>query len=284
MRRLGVLSVVVLFTLALAGCGSTPVADDLAQREANEIVAVLRERGITGSVSKGRGSGRYSVSVASAKYGEAASVLSRLGLPGERRATFQEMTATSGIIPSSRAVENLRLDRAIAAQIEDLLQARSDVYATSAVVRRHVAGSEKPSVSVIVQRLPGATLTPDEVRDIAAHAVLGVSKEDVFVSIGDSPRFKDAAGRDLPQEGADLVPFLLLWQVPRDHYNSLAGVVVVLLVIVAALSGLAGYIIGQFAWIRSDVIGAGSKADAQMGRAEVAARVAQKDQDEEEVG
>jgi type III secretion protein J len=253
MRTRGILSVLVILTLALAGCGSTPVADDLAQREANEIIAVLRERGISGSVNKGRGSGRYSVLVATGKYGEAAAVLSRLGLPGERKPSFQEMTATSGIIPSSRAVENLRLDRALAAQIEELLQARSDVYAASAVVRRHVVTNEKPSVSVIVQRQPGATLTVDEVREICAHSVLGVGKDDVFVSIGDAPRFKDSINGGRQADDGDLVPFLLVWQVPRDHYNSLAGVVVVLMVIVSALAGLAGYIIGQFSWIRKDV-------------------------------
>ncbi len=283
MRTVTTLAASVLFALAVAGCGSTPVADDLGQREANEIVAVLRERGIASSVSKGRGSGRYSVSVGSGKYGEAASVLSRLGLPGERRPSFQEMTATSGIIPSSRAVENLRLDRALAAQIEEQLQTRSDVYSVSAVVRRHVAGSEKPTVSVIVQRLPGALLTPEEVREVAAHGVLGVSKEDVFVSIADSPRFNDGAGRALTQGGSDLVPFLLLWQVPRDHYNSLAGFVVISLVIAAALSGLAGYIIGQFTSIRRDVVSTKSAGDIQKGRTERAPRVVQEDIDEEDV-
>jgi type III secretory pathway lipoprotein EscJ len=270
----------VPLTLALTGCGNTPLADDLAQREVNEIIAVLRERGISGTVNKGRGSGRYSVSVSSGKYGEAATILSRLGLPGERRPSFQEMTATSGIIPSSRAVENLRLDRALAAQIEELLQARADVYSTSAVVRRHVAGTEKPSVSVIVQRQPGATLSPDEVREIAAHSVLGVGKNDVFVSIGDAPRFKDAAGHAGQASDADLVPFLLVWQVPRDHYNSLAGVVVVLMVIVSALAGLGGYIIGQFAWIRNGAKGLGGNTNALTSGSSATNRVGQADEEE----
>ncbi len=281
MRRRGIISTLVALTFAVSGCGSTPVADDLAQREANEIIAVLRERGINGSVTKGRGNSRYSVSVASGKYGEAATLLSRLGLPGERRPSFQEMTATSGIIPSSRAVENLRLDRALAAQIEELLQARADVYSTSVVVRRHVVGNEKPSVSVIVQRQPGATLTADEVREIAAHSVLGVGKDDVFVSIGDAPRFGTAVAQGGQARDSDLVPFLLIWQVPRDHYNSLAGVVVVLMVIVSALAGLAGYIIGQFAWIRRDVKGVGLNADVRGRKKDLAYRAGQVDDEEE---
>lgn len=281
MRTCRILSTLVTLTLVFTGCGSTPVADDLAQREANEIIAVLRERGINGAVTKGRGNSRYSVSVASGKHGEAATVLSRLGLPGERRPSFQEMTATSGIIPSSRAVESLRLDRALAAQIEELLQARADVYSASVVVRRHVVGSERPSVSVIVQRQPGATLSADEVREIAAHSVLGVGKDDVFVSIGDAPRFKDAASQGEKAGDSDLVPFLLIWQVPRDHYNSLAGVVVVLMVIVSALAGLAGYIIGQFALIRKDSKGVGVGAEVPAGEGGSTYRVGQGDEEDE---
>lgn len=280
MRSCRILSVVVPLTLALTGCGSTPLADDLEQREVNEIIAVLRERGINGSVTKGRGSGRYSVSVSSGKYGEAATVLSRLGLPGERRPSFQEMTATSGIIPSSRAVETLRLDRALAAQLEELLQARADVYSTSAVVRRHVVGNEKPSVSVIVQRQPGATLSADEVREIAAHSVVGVGKDDVFVSIGDAPRFKDAVGLGKQASDSDLVPFLLVWQVPRDHYNSLAGAFVVLMVIVSALAGLGGYIIGQFAGIRTDAKGIGGNTSTLTTGSRASNRVGPTDEEE----
>jgi len=191
------------------------------------------------------------------------------------------MTATSGIIPSSRAVENLRLDRALAAQIEELLQARADVYSASAVVRRHVVGNEKPSVSVIVQRQPGATLSVDEVREIAAHSVLGVGKNDVFVSIGDAPRFKEAAGQARETSDSDLVPFLLVWQVPRDHYNSLAGAVVVLMVIVSALAGLGGYIIGQFAWIRDGAKGLGANATGSTTGGSAANRVDSTDEEEE---
>jgi type III secretory pathway lipoprotein EscJ len=191
------------------------------------------------------------------------------------------MTATSGIIPSSRAVENLRLDRALAAQIEELLQARADVYSASVVVRRHVAGAEKPSVSVIVQRQPGATLSADEVREIATHSVLSVAKDDVFVSIGEAARFKDSAVVADKTTGSDLVPFLLIWQVPRAHYNSLAGAVVVLMVIVSALAGLAGYIIGQFAWIRRDVKGARGESGTLSARTASASRESGQQQEEE---
>jgi len=96
----------VVMALFMSGCGTTPVADDVSQREANEIVALLSERGIPATLVKGRGSkSRYTVSVGTAKFAEAAAILSRLGLPSDKKASFQELTASSGIIPASREVE-----------------------------------------------------------------------------------------------------------------------------------------------------------------------------------
>jgi hypothetical protein len=133
---------------------------------------------------------------------------------------------------------------------------------------------------VIVQRQPGATLSADEVREIAAHSVVGVGKDDVFVSIGDAPRFKDAVGLGKQASDSDLVPFLLVWQVPRDHYNSLAGAFVVLMVIVSALAGLGGYIIGQFAGIRTDAKGIGGNTSTLTTGSRASNRVGPTDEEE----
>jgi len=252
--------IIVLYLLSallpMVGCSSAPVADDVGQREANEIVAVLRERGIKGYVTRGKGaSARYSVSVTSSDFGEAASILSRLGLPGERKATFQEMTASSGIIPSSREVEALRMDRALAAQIEDMLRTRSDVYVASAVVRNHaVLGQGRPAVSIVVQRYPNGKLSEQELKDMVAHSVFGVSRDDVYVSLMDAQGFQSDSANHHGSGADELVPFLVYWRVPASEYNQLAALLVGLLVFAAALAALAGYIIGQFNWINRNAV------------------------------
>lgn len=256
MQRLTALTCAVLMLVTALGCSSTPVADDLAQRDANEIIAVLQERGIAGYVSKGRGSGaRYSVYVGSGSFAEAASILNRLGLPPEKKATFEEMTAASGIIPSSREVEALRLDRALAAQVEDLLKARSDVASATVVVQHHALGGRgKAAVSVIVQRRIGASLQDAEVRDIITHSVVGVSKDDVFVSIVDAPSLEATPGISVQGDQNRLVPFLRYWQVPAGEYNGLALLFVIISVVAAGLAGLAGYIVGQFTGIKRESV------------------------------
>jgi len=260
--RFSPLRALVLVAAIAAGCSSAPVADDLAQRDANEIIAVLQERGIASWVSKGRGGrSNYSVYVKSASFAEAATILNRLGLPPEKKATFEEMTAASGIIPSSREVEALRLDRALAAQVEDLLKARSDVSSASVVVQYHALDNRgKPAVSVIAQRRNGSTLSDGEIREIVSHAVVGVGKDDVFVSIVDAAR---EGGVSSGATGGRLVPFLGFWHVPASEYNGLAMLVVSLVAFAAMLTGLFGYIVGQFNGIRRESGGNGRSSAAR---------------------
>lgn len=244
----------IIGVVSLVACGSTPVADDVGQREANEIVSLLRERGIDADVSKGRGSrGRYSVSVPSASFGEAAALLSRLGLPADKKASFEEMTAVSGIIPSSREVEALRIDRAIAAEIEDMLKTRGDLRAVSVVVRyRSVEGRGEPSISLVAQRQKTTDLDVAELADVAARAVPGVKKESVFISLSDGPSLHAGAmgGEASPAAGDELVPFLGFLRVPASQYSGFLSLCVGLIAFVAALAGFTGYILGQFNLLR----------------------------------
>jgi len=248
MRLLGVLLLSVTAMLLVSGCGSSPVADDIGQREANQIVSLLREHGITAQVAKARGNkGRYSVSVRDDYYVDAAGILTRIGLPAEKKASFEDLTASHGIIPASREVEALRLDRATAAEIEDLLHARSDVAGVSVLVRaRSCEGKSPPTATVVVQKRPGATIQLDDIREIGTRAVPGIKSDDVFVSIVDSPSAKSVDESAQVEKDADLVSFLGVSQVPVSEYQKHVFLFIALTVFVGTLAGLSGYLVGQF--------------------------------------
>ena len=232
----------------MSACSSAPVADDVSQREANEIVALLNKRNISSSLVKARGGkGRYSVVVQESDFPSAAEVLSGLGLPAEKKPSFQELTGGNGIIPPSREVEALRLDRAIASELEDLFRARRDVASASAMVRIYSReANERSAVTVVVQRAGSSKLDTSEVLEIAKRALPGIQSEDVFVSIsGDG----DAAGSD-DSAAKPSVPFLGLWRVPAEAHSGLVSLVVSLVAVSAALAGLGGYIFGQFNLLR----------------------------------
>lgn len=255
-----VLRVAIVFCLSvslLTGCSSAPVADDVAQREANEIVAVLDKHSISASLVKARGGkGRYSVMVNEGDFPEAAAVLSRLGLPADKKPSFQELTGGNGIIPPSREVEALRLDRAISSELEEMFRVRSDVASVSVIVRMHSRDSnERPTVTVVTQSSEGETLDAAEVREIARRAVPGIQNEDVYVTVAQLPDEID----NVADSHKKLVPFLGLWRVPESDYSGMVSLVVFLVGFSAVLAGLAGYILGQFNWLNRQGGGMSSK-------------------------
>lgn len=229
------------------GCGSTPVADDVAQREANEIVAVLSKNNIQAQLVKGRGAkGRYSVVVQEGDFPTAAEVLSRLGLPADKRPSFQELTGGNGIIPPSREVEALRLDKAIASELEDIFRARSDVASASVLVRMHSReANERPTVTVVVQSSGASPLDVAEIREISRRSIPGIQVDDVYVSVAQAVSPLDRSA--VPQ--VSLVPFLGFWKVPAEDHTGLVVLVVFLVGLSGVLAGLAGYIVGQFNWL-----------------------------------
>jgi len=245
----------LVLVVGILGCGSTPVANDLSQRDSLEIIAALRDRGIEASSTKERGGkGQFSVTVSSADFGRAVSILHSLGLPGERKASFSELVAPSGILPSSKNVEDLRIDRARAAEIEDLLKGYPAVTKVHALVRYQALESgSAPSISVVVQKRHDGVLDSEEVRGLVARAVPGIKSEDVVVSVTDvvpvtvSPAVAQ-------QHTGSLVPFLVFWSVPESEYNGLALIMIGLLVSVALMAGLAGYIFGQYTLARQSEV------------------------------
>jgi type III secretory pathway lipoprotein EscJ len=246
MKFLRAVFVLCGFALVLAGCSSTPVADDVNQREANEIVAVLGKNKIQASLVKGRGSrARYSVVVQESDFANAAAVLSRLGLPADKKPSFQDLTAGNGIIPPSREVEALRLDRAISSELEDIFRARSDIASASVLVRMHSReASERPTVDTA------------EVREIARRAVPGIQNDDVYVSVAKAVERADVGAESVPE----LVPFLGWWRVRAEDHAGLVSLVVFLVGLAGVLAGLTGYIIGQFNWLNRQNVGSSSRS------------------------
>lgn len=234
-----------LLTASVLGCRESQVADDLAQRDANRIVAELRSRGIEAVTSKERGAkGRYSVSVPSSRFGDAAMILNDLGLPGEAKPSFADLVAASGILPSSREVEAMRLDRASAAEVESLLAEHPAVVSVGAIVRmRSLQGSDAPSVSVIIQKREGSALDELAVRDIVLRSVPGMKPEALMVTIAEQRPAPTLVG--IPAADS-LVPFLVFWRVPQEDYGGLSILLLGLLAAISGLAALGGYIFGQY--------------------------------------
>lgn len=244
-----VLAAVAVF---VSGCENKGVANDLDQREANEIVSVLSDSGITSDIARERGGrGKYSVEVPATDFTKAVHVLNERGLPAERQPSFSELVGSGGILPASREAEALKLDRAVAGQLEDLLRSHPAVSRVSVFASIHgVKAPNEPTMSITIARRPNVPLSPEDVREIAGRAVMNVKPDRIGISV-----WQDTApnGRVSPpsangQAGGKetLAPFLGIWRVPEADYNGLALTLVGVLCVVVLTSGLMGYFLGQY--------------------------------------
>ncbi|MCB0352690.1 MAG: hypothetical protein KDD64_04170 [Bdellovibrionales bacterium] len=240
----------LVFVLCLVvGCSEVPVAQDIDQSQANEIVSLLNSNGIFASAEKDSGrASTYTVSVKQSFYTRAIDLLHRKGLPGKQRADFEELIAKRGLIPDSREVEALRLDRALSVQVEDILKQNPNVVSSNAIVRYHFAGPEgHPSTSVVVQVRPGATLDEASLRDLIAQSVPDLSSEAVHLSIYQLPDSEDDMMIQgvLNKEGTvvrvPLTNFLFGWKVPEEDYNGLVFSLIGLSALLALVGGIVGY-------------------------------------------
>jgi type III secretory pathway lipoprotein EscJ len=233
----------------LAACSSTPIAQDIAQSQANEIVALLADNGISAVAHKsGGGQGRYTVEVAAEHYTAAVSLLHRHGLPGEVKRSFADMVAPQGLIPNSREMEALRLDRALGVELEETLLNYPGVVAARVIVRSSfLKEGATPGVSAVIQHRAESPVNAEALSAVISRAVPGVAPERILVALEvAAPR----GGGDSGVEGAvnlagevvriPLVPFLFL-RVPKDEYNYFVFGLVGGLLVLGIVGAIVGY-------------------------------------------
>ncbi len=246
---------VILLTF-LVGCNYVPVAEDLSQRQANEVIAALNDRGIGSYAERGTGSrANYKVEVKRGFYSQAKSVLFELQLPSEDKLTFADLTTQKGLVPNSREIESLRVDRALAVQVEDLLNAISQVQEARVVVRaKSLETGQSPSVSVVIKERKGTVVDPAEVVRIVSKTVPGINIDQISlykaqqydskVVVSDSGVY-NAAGKVV---AVPLTPFLHSYRVPEGDYNGLAITFAAFLV----LTGAIGFLVGRWLGLVKD--------------------------------
>jgi type III secretory pathway lipoprotein EscJ len=256
MRRLLCLAVSMVFGLSTIGCDSTPVASDVGQREANQIVSVLYKKGIGATLEARRaGRGGFTVHVASEDFARAATVLHAVGLPNKQQPTFAEMTASNGIIPVSREIDNLRLDRALAAELEDSFLKLTAVEDAAVIVRKHSARASAESSATVILRLlhNDNSLSAQSCMDVVRNSLPTIKDENILISFAQtSVEQQEAGALGFPDSYAS---FMFFWRVPRAIYMQLVVLFVGIVLLVGIVAGASGYLIGQYRLLRRGLIG-----------------------------
>lgn len=185
-RRLTVALPGLLLCL-LAGCSDQELYGQLSERQANEMVAVLRSAGI-GAEKQSR-DGRFSVLTAHGDFSDAVRILNAQGYPRETFDTMGKVFKREGFV-SSPLEERARLVHAMSQEISNTI-ANIDGVVTARVhlvmpERNPLADKARPSAAaVFIKHRPDKDLSAQVplIKALVVNSLEGLSYDNVTVAL-----------------------------------------------------------------------------------------------------
>ena len=245
--------ILVTFCLLIGGCGRENLLEDLTQNQATEVVAFLSQNGIAAkskrveSAGGGKNNANYHVDVKENQYSMAMVLLRENKLPRPEEMSFADTVSQKGILPNSRDIEALRVDRAKAAELEETLRVDPRIEMVRAVIK----STTPAAVTVLVRRKIDTVLTSEEILPIVLRAVPGTTPENASVVVVDaSPVVQMNSVQGVNRKGISktisvpLVPFLGIFMIPDGDSSALSLALLGVVLGVAILSGFLGYWFG----------------------------------------
>lgn len=202
--RVGCRVVVVLGVMAgclgLSGCSGQELYGQLDERQANEMVAVLRNAGLAAEKQR-RDGGSFVVTTSAADFSAAVEVLKEGGYPRDTHDSLGEVFRKEGFV-SSPLEERARLTHALSQEIAHTLSSIDGVV----MARVHLAMpqkdplAEKPrlaAASVFIKHRPGVDLNPrvGHIKALVVNAIEGLPYDNVTVALFTAEPWPGAAVR-----------------------------------------------------------------------------------------
>jgi len=234
-------ALVLLAALLLSAC-EAELYNNLDQRQANEMVATLQQRGIPAQRVAVKG-GQYTVVVDKDRFAESITILKDAGLPRQEFQTLGQVFKKDGLVSSptqERAQMIFALSQELSrtvSEIDGVLSARVHlVLPENDPLRQQLVPS---SASVFIRHrsnAPVGNLVP-QVKMLVANGVAGLSYDKVSVVLVPVDSQKPSQGQDL-----EMVSFLGLWM-HRDNVAQAMWMFFGLVALVVLLAGGLGVVL-----------------------------------------
>jgi len=234
-------ALVLLAALLLSAC-EAELYNNLDQRQANEMVATLQQRGIPAQRVAVKG-GQYTVVVDKDRFAESITILKDAGLPRQEFQTMGQVFKKDGLVSSptqERAQMIFALSQELShtvSEIDGVLSARVHlVLPENDPLRQQLVPS---SASVFIRHrsnAPVGNLVP-QVKMLVANGVAGLSYDKVSVVLVPVDSQKPSQGQDL-----EMVSFLGLWM-HRDNVAQAMWMFAGLVALVVLLAGGLGVVL-----------------------------------------
>jgi type III secretion protein J len=270
-------ALVLLVALLLSAC-EAELYNNLDQRQANEMVATLQQRGIPAQRVAVKG-GQYTVVVDKGRFADSIAILREAGLPKEEFQTMGQVFKKDGLVSSplqERAQMIFALSQELSrtvSEIDGVLSARVHlVLPENDPLRQQLVPS---SASVFIRHrsdAPVASLVP-QVKMLVANGVAGLSYDKVSVVLVPVDAQKPNQVQDL-----EMVSFFGLWM-QRDNLGQAMWMFFGLVALVVLLAGGLGFVLyrrggrvyalGSSRPVPSSVVSAGSPNVVKAGSSSV---------------
>jgi type III secretion protein J len=234
-------AVVLLAALLLSAC-EAELYNNLDQRQANEMVATLQQRGIPAQRMAVKG-GQYTVVVDKGRFADAINILKEAGLPKQEFQSMGQVFKKDGLVSSptqERAQMIFALSQELSrtvSEIDGVLSARVHlVLPENDPLRQQLVPS---SASVFIRHrssTPVGNLVP-QVKMLVANGVAGLSYDKVSVVLVPVDSQKPIQGQDL-----EMVSFFGMW-IQRDNLSQAWIMFFGLVVLVLLLAGALGFVL-----------------------------------------
>jgi len=231
-----------LFVALLLSACEAELYNNLDQRQANEMVATLQQRGIPAQRVPVKG-GQYTVMVDKGRFADAINVLNEAGLPKQEFQSMGQVFKKDGLVSSptqERAQMIFALSQELSktvSEIDGVLSARVHlVLPENDPLRQQLVPS---SASVFIRHRSNAqvaNLVP-QVKMLVANGVAGLSYDKVSVVLVPADAQKPTQGQDL-----EMVSFFGIWM-QRENLALAMWLVFGLGALVVALAGALGFVL-----------------------------------------
>jgi type III secretion protein J len=234
-------ALVLLVALLLSAC-EAELYNNLDQRQANEMIATLQQRGIPAQRVPVKG-GQYTVVVDKGRFAESIAILKEAGLPKQEFQNMGQVFKKDGLVSSpmqERAQMIFALSQELSrtvSEIDGVLSARVHlVLPENDSLRQQLVPS---SASVFIRHrgnMPVGNLVP-QVKMLVANGVAGLSYDKVSVVLVPVDAQKTSQGQDL-----EMVSFFGVWM-QRDNLAQAMWMFFGLVALVVLLAGALGVVI-----------------------------------------
>lgn len=177
----------LLCVVALAGCSQQELYGQLSERQANEMVALLRNQGIEADKRRGKDATQFALMVPSGGFARAVELLHGAGYPRDEHDTLGRVFKKDGFV-TTQLEERARFMHALSQELAATLQSidgvvLARVHLSVPEKRRFTEKPEPSAASVFIKHRPGLDLTPQlgSIKALVVNAIEGLPYESVTI-------------------------------------------------------------------------------------------------------